>query len=143
MEYMHSRGIVLRDLKPGNVGFDERTGTVKLFDFGMARPVRDCDPNELCGSPKYMAPEIMSKMLCGGGGDDNEGLYSLGVDVYSFGVVLYELCSLHVPFSSSSKPRNNRICEKKRLSWLHPNHHHHHQHAINATSGSGNSNKKK
>merc|ERR1712110_907489 len=45
MEYLSSKNIVLRDLKPGNVGFDEDSfDDVKLFDFGMARKVEDCDP---------------------------------------------------------------------------------------------------
>jgi serine/threonine protein kinase len=41
MKYLHAQGIVLRDLKPGNVGFDAK-GTVKLFDLGLARPVEEC-----------------------------------------------------------------------------------------------------
>ena len=100
MEYLASKGIVLRDLKPGNVGFDEddcdTTSKVKLFDFGMARQVEQCDPGEICGSPRYMAPESM----CGDG-------YTLKVDVYSFGILLFELCSLIVPFSDLFCNRNN------------------------------------
>lgn len=89
MQYLHSQEIVLRDLKPGNVGFDEEMN-VRLFDFGMARKVSECVPNEVCGSPRYMAPEIMQ-----GNG------YTLKVDVYSFGVLLYELCTLEAPFENS------------------------------------------
>lgn len=89
MKYLHSREIVLRDLKPGNVGFDEEKN-VRLFDFGMARNVNECDPTEVCGSPRYMAPETIS-----GNG------YTLKVDVYSFGVLLFELCTLQVPFSQT------------------------------------------
>ena len=86
MMYLHEREIVMRDLKPANVGFDEE-GNVRLFDFGMARRLEDCDPNEICGSPRYMPPEIMA-----GNG------YSFGADVYSFGVILYEICALKLAF---------------------------------------------
>jgi len=96
MTYLHERRIVMRDLKPANVGFDEE-GNVRLFDFGMARRLEDCDPNEICGSPRYMPPEIM-----GGNG------YSFGADVYSFGVILYEICSLEVAFDGVRKLKNLR-----------------------------------
>ena len=96
MRYLHSKDIVLRDLKPGNVGFDA-DGSIRLFDFGMARKVSDCDPTELCGSPRYMAPEAM-----------NGGGYTLKVDVFSFGVLLFELCSLEVPFAKNYKWSNNK-----------------------------------
>ncbi len=91
MIYLQENGIVIRDLKPANVGFDEE-GNVRLFDFGMARKLEDCDPNEICGSPRYMPPEVID-----GGG------YSYRSDVYSFGVILYEICSLNVAFDSIRK----------------------------------------
>jgi serine/threonine protein kinase len=87
MRYLHDRNIILQDLKPANIGFDE-SGKVQLFDFGMARYVAECkDDNEVCGTPRYMAPEVMS----------GEGS-SLKSDVYSFGMVFYEVCSLQSPF---------------------------------------------
>jgi serine/threonine protein kinase len=86
MRYLHDRNIILQDLKPANIGFDE-SGKVRLFDFGMARYVTECKDDEVCGTPRYMAPEVMS----------GEGS-SLKSDVYSFGMVLYEVCSLQRPF---------------------------------------------
>jgi hypothetical protein len=53
MIYLHEKGIIIRDLKPPNVGFDKE-GKVRLFDFGMARKLEDCDYNDICGSPRYV-----------------------------------------------------------------------------------------
>jgi serine/threonine protein kinase len=101
MAHVHSHGIVVRDLKPANVGFDE-TGTVRLFDFGMARSVEDCrdDCGEVCGTARYMSPQALS-----GRG------YTFPSDVYSFGVLLYELCSLEIPYEDiqRNKPTRRRI----------------------------------
>ena len=101
MIYLHEQGIVIRDLKPANVGFDD-DGKVRLFDFGMARKLEDCDRNEICGSLRYMAPEVMA----------GKG-YSLKTDVYSFGIILYELCSLTVAFDTIKK--HSSLADFKRL----------------------------
>lgn len=83
--YLHSLDIVLRDLKPENVGFDAK-GTLKLFDFGLARHIEVCSMGDVAGSIVYMSPEI----LLGIG-------TSLKSDVYSFGILCWELCTLEIP----------------------------------------------
>jgi len=89
MRYLHEeQSIVLRDLKPANVGFDATTGQVRLFDFGLSRSIEECLPDEVVGTPRYMAPEVMV----------NQGT-SYASDVYSFGVLLYEIATLKVAFS--------------------------------------------
>jgi serine/threonine protein kinase len=90
MSYLHSQGVVIRDLKPNNIGFD-RHGTPKLYDFGFAREVHTIDKFEVCGSLRYMAPEI----TLGHGS-------TLASDVYSFGILLWELCTLEKPFKDFS-----------------------------------------
>eukprot|EP00545_Synedropsis_sp_CCMP1620_P003133 CAMPEP_0119030954 /NCGR_PEP_ID=MMETSP1176-20130426/41292_1 /TAXON_ID=265551 /ORGANISM="Synedropsis recta cf, Strain CCMP1620" /LENGTH=274 /DNA_ID=CAMNT_0006987335 /DNA_START=163 /DNA_END=987 /DNA_ORIENTATION=+ len=75
MEYLHSKNIVFRDLKPDNVGFDVYKN-IKIFDFGLARDLgcvsRSGEVLGFTGTPRYMANEI------------GEGTrYGLKVDVYS------------------------------------------------------------
>jgi serine/threonine protein kinase len=106
ISHLHSKGIMFRDLKPANVGFDS-TGVLKLFDFGFAINVghppkgqsvcteNSCDTQELrllhdrCGTPRYMAPEVGLDLG-----------YSFPADVYSFGILLWEICALKKPFGS-------------------------------------------
>lgn len=86
LEYLHSNGVILRDLKPDNVGFDEN-GTPIIFDLGFARELHTVHISEIAGSLRYMSPEIgLSKGA------------TLASDVYSFGVLLYEMVTLEKPF---------------------------------------------
>jgi serine/threonine protein kinase len=86
MEYLHSNNVVLRDLKPDNVGFTS-DGTLKIFDFGFAREVHICQMKEVAGTLHYLAPEYLQGAGCSG----------LPSDVYSFGVLLWEICTLFKP----------------------------------------------
>jgi serine/threonine protein kinase len=85
LSYLHSLEIVLRDLKPENVGFDAN-GTLKLFDFGLAQHVEVCRKGDVAGSVVYMSPEILLGV----------GTF-LKSDVYSFGILCWELCTLEIP----------------------------------------------
>jgi serine/threonine protein kinase len=90
MEYLHQNNVLLRDLKPHNIGFD-REGNVRLFDFGLAREI-DCDTLDnriggVAGSYRYMSPEVALGQGC-----------CFGSDVYSYGIVLWELLTLEKPF---------------------------------------------
>ena len=86
MECLHENGVVLRDLKPDNVGFDA-AGVPKIFDLGFAREVHTLKPKEVAGSLRYMAPEVATGKTT-----------MLVSDVYSFGVLLWELCTLEKPY---------------------------------------------
>mmetsp|Transcript_3824 Transcript_3824/g.8447 ORF Transcript_3824/g.8447 Transcript_3824/m.8447 type:complete len:867 (+) Transcript_3824:469-3069(+) len=103
LEYLHSRHVVFRDLKPANVGFD-CNDCVKMFDFGFAtsiapllnqqyqsgQPQQGYGPlTETCGTRRYMAPEVALKLG-----------YGHEVDVYSFGMLLWEICAMEKPFDS-------------------------------------------
>jgi len=97
LKYLHEKNIVLRDLKPGNIGFDS-TGCVKIFDFGMAREIKEGRKlTGNTGSPLYMSPEVaMSRN------------YGLEADIYSFAYVLWELATLKVPFEGLTREKHTR-----------------------------------
>jgi len=85
-EYLHSKNIIYRDLKPENILID-KTGYLKLTDFGFAKY---CEGRTytLCGTPEYLAPEILL----------NKG-HGKPVDWWTFGVLLYEMNAGIDPFN--------------------------------------------
>jgi serum/glucocorticoid-regulated kinase 2 len=62
IQYLHSQNIIYRDIKPENIMID-MNGNLKIADFGLSKT--GLRPNELattyCGSPEYMAPEMLAK----------------------------------------------------------------------------------
>merc|ERR1712130_30609 len=91
MGHLHSLGVIYRDLKPENILVDN-TGHVVLTDFGLAKDVSpDEKTNTFCGTPEYLAPEIVT-----GSGHDK------AVDWWSLGILLYELTVGIPPFYSQN-----------------------------------------
>jgi tetratricopeptide (TPR) repeat protein len=89
LQYAHERGLVHRDIKPGNIMLT-RDRTLKLMDFGLAKFVEEVQANHTraIGTPYYMSPEqVLGKELDGRS------------DIYSLGVSIFECATGQVPFS--------------------------------------------
>jgi tRNA A-37 threonylcarbamoyl transferase component Bud32 len=89
----HRHGVIHRDLKPHNIMID-RTGDVRIMDFGIARSLKSKGLTEsgvMIGTPDYMSPE----QALGEAVDQRS-------DVYSLGVILYELLTGEVPFKGDT-----------------------------------------
>ncbi|HEV7241394.1 MAG TPA: FHA domain-containing serine/threonine-protein kinase [Thermoanaerobaculia bacterium] len=101
--YAHGKGIVHRDIKPANL-IKEKTGTVKVTDFGIAKIKEGAGSTGqtvltksgfLLGTPHYMSPEQIREPKDAGAKSD----------IYSSGVVLYEMLTGALPFNSRSLPK--------------------------------------
>ncbi|KAB2621836.1 CBL-interacting serine/threonine-protein kinase 14-like [Pyrus ussuriensis x Pyrus communis] len=90
--YCHSRGVFHRDLKPENLLLDENWN-LKVSDFGLSAVTEQVRPDgllyTLCGTPAYVAPEILEK----------KGYDGAKIDIWSCGIVLFVLNAGYLPFN--------------------------------------------
>ncbi|MGD8627328.1 MAG: protein kinase, partial [Anaerolineae bacterium] len=91
LDYAHEKGVVHRDVKPGNVLLDQE-GRVVLSDFGLAMDVRHGTQGEVFGSSHYIAPEQARSSA--------DAVPQS--DLYSLGVILFEMLTGVVPFDDPS-----------------------------------------
>eukprot|EP00291_Cryptomonas_curvata_P027808 CAMPEP_0172212568 /NCGR_PEP_ID=MMETSP1050-20130122/37089_1 /TAXON_ID=233186 /ORGANISM="Cryptomonas curvata, Strain CCAP979/52" /LENGTH=361 /DNA_ID=CAMNT_0012893263 /DNA_START=151 /DNA_END=1236 /DNA_ORIENTATION=+ len=91
-EYLHNSDIVYRDLKPENLLLD-RQGHLKVCDFGFAKTVEPgTNTWTLCGTPEYLAPEIIL----------NKG-HGKAVDWWALGILIYEMLCGYPPFYADDR----------------------------------------
>ncbi|EGD91650.1 AGC/PKA protein kinase [Trichophyton rubrum D6] len=89
--YLHDmHGIAYRDLKPENILLDQE-GHLKLVDFGFAKQLYNLETYTLCGTPEYLAPEVIH----------NSG-HGLAVDWWALGILIYEFIVGQPPFWDSN-----------------------------------------
>ena len=113
-KHIHSRNIAYRDMKPENILVDS-AGYLKVIDFGFAKKFPFMKNGSiqnktytLCGTPEYLAPEIiMSKG------------YDKSVDYWALGCMVYELYLAHTPYAAefANKIFQNIIASPKSLSF--------------------------
>ena len=96
IEYAHQRGVIHRDLKPGNILLD-RNGNPRVTDFGLAKKLKGdsglTGSGQIMGTPSYMPPE-----QAGG----KRGEVGPAADVYALGATLYALVTGRPPFQAAT-----------------------------------------
>ena len=108
LQHIHSHNIVHRDVKLENILID-LNNTIKICDFGIGRVLSN--PNDLlydqCGTPMYMAPEILLS-------SKEKGYKGFPVDIWSAGIALYIMLSGSLPFSVKKEDSLNDDKNKKK-----------------------------
>ena len=109
LQYLFSKNIIHRDLKPQNLLLDENNNII-ITDFGLAKHFKSDEMLEtVCGSPLYMAPEIIAKKN-----------YTVQSDLWSVGIILYQMIFGKVPYVSKNIIGLLREHKTKKLSYDSP-----------------------
>jgi len=110
LQYAHEKGVIHRDMKPGNILISNQ-GEVKLVDFGIATSLEHSEEGltrdgMTLGTPSYIPPEQI----------DNAKTVDRRADIYSLGVVLYEMLTGKTPFPGSFTAETIALIHKGRYT---------------------------
>ncbi|XP_029910829.1 calcium/calmodulin-dependent protein kinase IGb isoform X1 [Myripristis murdjan] len=96
VHYLHQNGIVHRDLKPENLLYysQDENAKIMISDFGLSKMVDNGIMSTACGTPGYVAPEVLAQKP-----------YSKAVDCWSIGVITYILLCGYPPFYEETETR--------------------------------------
>jgi len=110
-KYMHANGVIHRDLKPENIVYlDEKNTQICVTDFGLAKYVKkDVLMKTACGTPGYVAPEILQLQK-----------YNSKVDMWAVGVVLYILLCGFPPFVEKNLKALYKLIKSGKFSFPSP-----------------------
>lgn len=105
--HIHTKGVLHRDIKLDNILLDGK-GIIKIGDFGVSRIVTNINDKmtEQCGTPAYIAPEILR----------DKGYYGFACDLWSAGVVLYAMLYGTVPFKANNMNDLHKLIMKAKYT---------------------------
>jgi len=111
IQFLHSRFIIHRDLKLGNILLDQNM-TIKICDFGLAAKLQFDSERKttICGTPNYTAPEILNQRKSGEG-------HSYEVDVWAIGVIMFTLLTGKPPFETKNIKETYRRIKRIKYQW--------------------------
>jgi serine/threonine protein kinase len=94
LSFLHSEGILYRDLKPENFVLDTETGYIRIIDFGLSKDkiTEDSEVQELLGTNEYIPPEVILKEK-----------YNFNFDWWGYGILMYEFFFGFPPFRGSNQ----------------------------------------
>ncbi|KAI9784837.1 MAG: Cell cycle serine/threonine-protein kinase cdc5/MSD2 [Geoglossum umbratile] len=112
IKYMHSKNVIHRDLKMGNIFLDANMN-IKVGDFGLAALLYSPEGRRttICGTPNYIAPEILEKSRNG---------HNFEVDLWSLGIIIYAMLVGTPPFQANTQEDIYKKVRLRDYDWPSP-----------------------